>query len=86
MRDECLNEHLFFSMNHARTVIRGSVHDYNTARPHSSLGYLTPAAFAATVRPHQASTLRNLKSSAPMPIAHGACTRNSHPAVPVAAR
>jgi hypothetical protein len=50
MRNECLNEHLFFSMNHTRAVIGGWVHDYNTARPHSSLGYLAPAAFAAMVR------------------------------------
>jgi putative transposase len=92
MRDECLNEHLFFSMKHARAVIGGWVHDYNTARPHSSLGYLTPAAryltpaaFAATLRPQRASTLRNLKSAAPMPVAHGAGTRNSQPGIPVAA-
>jgi putative transposase len=85
MRDECLNEHLFFSMNHTRAVIGGWTHDYNTARPHSSLGYLTPAAFAATLRPQRASTLRHLKSSAPMPVAHGASARNSHPAIPIAA-
>jgi hypothetical protein len=84
MRDECLNEHLFFSMNHARAVIGGWVHDCNTARPHSSLGYLTPAAFDATLHPQRASTLRHLKSSAPMPVAHGPGARNSHPAIPVA--
>ena len=33
MRDECLNEHLFFSMNHARAVVAGWVDDFNTARP-----------------------------------------------------
>ena len=44
MRDECLNERLFFSMNHARVVIAGWVEDYNTARPHSAIGYMTPAA------------------------------------------
>ena len=71
-------------MNHARVVIGGWVHDYNTARPHSSLGYLTPAGFAPMVRPQRASTLRNLKSSAPMPVAHGAGARNSYPAIPVA--
>lgn len=71
-------------MNHARAVIRGWVHDYNTARPHSSLGYLSPAAFALTVSTQRASTLRNLKSSAPTPVAHGAGARNSHPAIPVA--
>jgi putative transposase len=84
MRDECLNEHLFFSMNHARAVIGGWIHDYNTARPHSSLGYLTPAAFAATLRPQRASTLRHLKSSAPMPVAHGPGARNSKLVIPVA--
>ena len=36
-------------MNHARVVIAGRIDDYNAARPHSSLGYLTPAAFAATI-------------------------------------
>ena len=85
MRDECLNEHLFFSMNHARAVIGGWVHDHNTARPHSSLGYLTPAAFAATMHPQRASMLRHLKSSAPMPVAHGADARNSQSASPAAA-
>ncbi|MCC5613297.1 transposase, partial [Nostoc sp. CHAB 5834] len=85
MRDECLNEHLFFSMNHARAVIAGWVHDYNTARPHSSLRYLTPAAFAETLRPQRASELRHLKSYAPMPVAHGPGARNPNPAIPVAA-
>ena len=33
MREECLNEHLFFSMNHARAVVAGWVEDFNTARP-----------------------------------------------------
>jgi len=85
MRDECLNEHLFFSMNHARAVIGGWVHDFNTARPHSSLGYLTPSAFAETLRPQRASALRQLESSAPMPVAHGPGARNPHLAIPAAA-
>ena len=34
MRDECLNEHLFFSMNHARAVVAGWVEDFQyTAAP-----------------------------------------------------
>lgn len=84
MRDECLNEHLFFSINHVRVVITAWIHDYNTARPHSSLGYLTPAAFAETLRPQRASALRHLKSSAPMPVAYGPGARNSQPTIPVA--
>ena len=69
MRDECLNEHLFFSMNHARAVVAGWVEDFNTARPHSAIGYMTPAAYAATLNPQRAPALRHLESSAPMPVA-----------------
>jgi putative transposase len=85
MRDECLNEHLFFSIRHARAVITGWVHDYNTVRPHSSLGYQTPAAYAEALRPQRPSTLRQVESSAPMAVAYDAGARNSHPAIPVAA-
>lgn len=46
MRDELLNETLFFSLDHTRTVIAAWVEDYNTTRPHSSLAYQTPAAYA----------------------------------------
>jgi len=60
MRDECLNEHLFFSMNHVRAIVAGWVDDYNTARPHSAIGYMTPAAYAATLKPQRASALRHL--------------------------
>ncbi|MGY3116656.1 IS3 family transposase [Bradyrhizobium sp. 215_C5_N1_1] len=47
MRDELLNETLFFGLDHARAKIADWVGDYNGQRPHSSLGYLTPAAYAA---------------------------------------
>ena len=46
MRDELLNESLFLSLDHARQVIAAWVEDYNNARPHSSLGYKTPAMYA----------------------------------------
>ena len=84
MRDECLNEHLFFSMNHARAVVAGWVEDFNTARPHSAIGYMTPAAYAATLKPQRAPALRHLESSAPPPVATVALTRNSQPRIPVA--
>ncbi|QBI42312.1 transposase [Burkholderia pseudomallei] len=45
-RDECLNEHWFVSMRHAKQLIEEWRIEYNTERPHSSLGYLTPAQFA----------------------------------------
>lgn len=46
MRDELLNETLFFDLDQARELIGAWVADYNTARPHSSLCYRTPAAYA----------------------------------------
>ena len=47
MRDELLNETLFFNLDQARKAIAAWVEDYNTSRPHSALNYQTPAAFAA---------------------------------------
>lgn len=49
-RDECLNEHWFRDLHHAREIISAWRLDYNENRPHSALGYLTPSEFAATVR------------------------------------
>ena len=50
LRDECLNEHVFSSLSEARRLIEAWRIDYNTVRPHSSLGYLTPEEFAANWR------------------------------------
>ena len=47
-RDECLNEHWFLSMAHARSVIETWRIEYNTERPHSSLGNRTPEEFASS--------------------------------------
>jgi putative transposase len=46
LRDECLNEHLFTNLKEATDIIEAWRMDYNTARPHTSLGGLTPAEFA----------------------------------------
>jgi transposase InsO family protein len=56
MRDELLNESLFIDLDQARQIIAAWANDYNTARPHSSLGYKTPAAYAGTIAPHGASS------------------------------
>jgi putative transposase len=42
-RDECLNEHWFISLAHARSVIEAWRIEYHTERPHSSLGDRNPA-------------------------------------------
>ncbi|WP_415671465.1 IS3 family transposase [Vibrio parahaemolyticus] len=49
-RDECLNEHWFRDLSHARELISIWRMDYNENRPHSALDYLTPSEFAATTR------------------------------------
>jgi putative transposase len=49
MRDELLNESLFLSLDHARETIARWVDDYNERRPHSALGYIPPAAYAANL-------------------------------------
>ena len=46
LRDECLNEHWFTSLQHARAVIEEWRRDYNEQRPKKSLGGLTPALYA----------------------------------------
>lgn len=48
LRDELLNETLFRSLLHARVALEAWCNDYNTDRPHSRLGWLTPASYAAT--------------------------------------
>ena len=45
-RDECLNEHWFLTMEQARRLIENWRIEYNTERPHSSLGDLTPEEYA----------------------------------------
>jgi len=46
LRDECLNGELFLSLAEARYVVDRWRMDYNHHRPHSRLGWMTPAAFA----------------------------------------
>lgn len=60
LRDECLNEHLFGSLSQARRNIEEWRIDYNTARPHTSLGGLKPREFAA--RPNEGLNQNRLYS------------------------
>jgi putative transposase len=71
LRDELLNETLFSSLAHAREVLSLWKNDYNTVRPHSGLGNLTPAAYADRSAPDKQRdrTLRYTGGSAPRPVA-----------------
>ncbi|TBZ05009.1 hypothetical protein E0H38_34480, partial [Rhizobium leguminosarum bv. viciae] len=42
---------------------------YNDHRPHSGLGWLTPAQFAQTINPRRDAVLRSRNGSAPQPAA-----------------
>ena len=46
-RDECLNREQLWTLSEARVVIEDYRQHYNQFRPHSRLGYLAPARFAA---------------------------------------
>jgi len=45
LRDECLNMELFANVREARIILQQWRRYYNSERPHSSLGYLTPNEF-----------------------------------------
>jgi putative transposase len=50
LRDECLNEHWFTSLAHARVVIEEWRRDYNEQRPKKDLGGVPPTVYAARLR------------------------------------
>ena len=70
LRDELLNETLFVSLAHARMALAAWKLDYNTVRPHGSLGNLPPAAYAKLSDPamQRDGTLRSFAGFAPHPV------------------
>jgi len=50
LRDECLNEHWFISLEDAREIIESWREEYNNTRPHSSLNNLAPTQFVEYLR------------------------------------
>jgi putative transposase len=87
LRDECLNETLFTSLAHAREVLSFWKEDYNTVRPHSSLGALSPAAYAKASAPttQRDGTLRYTEGSASRPVASPSQQGSNQPGTPLIA-
>jgi putative transposase len=71
LRDELLNETLFSSLGHARSELEAWKEDYNTVRPHGSLGNLPPTIYANLNAPRKQwdGALEQLGSTALPPIA-----------------
>ena len=67
LRDELLNETLFRSLPHARAVLEEWHADYNTERPHSRLGWMSPSTYAAARRPLRCATPTAPRSGPPPP-------------------
>ena len=71
LRDELLNETLFGSLAHARAALAEWRLDYNTVRPHSSLGNLPPTDYAtiSSSASQRGGPLRAIGGFAPHPVA-----------------
>ena len=63
-RDECLNVSWFENLWDARRKIAAWKEEYNERRPHSSLGYQTPTAYARELAASAGSALRATPSDA----------------------
>jgi transposase InsO family protein len=46
-RKECVDRYLFYTLKETRGIVEDWRQEYNHYRPHSSLGYLPPSAFAS---------------------------------------
>jgi hypothetical protein len=64
-RDECLNKHWFSTLAEARAIVTAWRRDCNEHRPHSSIGYLTPAEYGERHRSRRdaVQTIRNRSAS-----------------------
>jgi len=72
LRDELLNAELFADVREAKALAAAWKNEYNHRRPHSSLGYVPPAVFAATLAVPPVG-------AAPLPPARPACTPTLEP-------
>ena len=72
---------------HAREVLSLWKDDYNTVRPHSGLGNLSPAAYAECSDPgtQRDGALRYTEGSAPHPVASPSQQGSNQPGTPLIA-
>lgn len=65
VRRELLNAYLFYSLNEVRVMCEEWQQDYNSERPHKSLGYLSPFKYYEKWQSSQAETSREAGLSTP---------------------
>lgn len=65
-RDECLSQSWYTSLDDAQQIIEAWRMDYNTVRPHSSLGYQTPAEYADAIAARPTSPPTPVVSPTPL--------------------
>ena len=82
LRDELLNETLFRSLAHTRAALVAWRADYNSERPHSRLGWMSPAIYAAERR---SAALRSTDGSAPRTASITAQADTTEPQTPITA-
>jgi putative transposase len=58
LRDDVLNREVFYSVKEAKVIVENWRLEYNNHRPHSGLGYMTPAGYAASCNPPGSAALR----------------------------
>ena len=81
LRDELLNGELFLSLAEARYVIDAWRLDYNHRRPHSSLNWQTPAAYAASLKDPSAGAFPAASDADP-PVGAAPLPTAQHPIIP----
>jgi putative transposase len=82
LREECLNEQVFRSLDDAGRKIEQWRNEYNRERPHSSLGYLAPEEFAAShshLRSEPAARSAGPAQGMPSGALHGAAVSAEEP-------
>ena len=62
VRAECLNAHVFESLEDAKNILTNCRIDYNQVRPHSAWGMLTPEEFAASSQRNEVPVNQNFST------------------------